>query len=115
MVVKRIQDRTKNRKPKGIENFADCKAIPEIADGAFLLYRPEHYFNDKKYKGFINVHPVDLRSSGRANKQFQLGFDTSRANMYELNDQKKDKQYQGMILELSNQYKRAKKAKETKK
>jgi len=94
----------KNKKPKGIGNFADCKAIPEIADGAFLLYRPEHYFSDKKYKNFINVHPVDLRSSGRAHKQFPIGIEIKYGKMYEI-ETKTIKTYKNLIEKLNDQYK----------
>jgi replicative DNA helicase len=70
------------KKPKSIGDFSDCKGIPEVADGAFLLWRPEHYFPDKEeFKNWINVHPVELRSSGRKDKQFKLGMDIKYALM----------------------------------
>ncbi|MFT4250036.1 MAG: DnaB-like helicase C-terminal domain-containing protein [Candidatus Woesearchaeota archaeon] len=78
-------EKYKASKPKGIDDFSDCKGIAEVADGAFLLYRPEHYFPDnEEFRGWMNVHPVDLRNSGRKGKQFKLGIDISRADMYEL-------------------------------
>ncbi|MFW5977458.1 MAG: DnaB-like helicase C-terminal domain-containing protein [Candidatus Nanoarchaeia archaeon] len=70
-----------NKKPWSIDNFSDCKGIPEVADGAFLLWRPEHYFADKEeFQGWINVHPLDLRRSGRK-KEFKLGIDIKYSNI----------------------------------
>ncbi len=85
--LKGVVETYRAKKPKSIADFSDCKGIPEVADGAFLLWRPEHYFpEDEKFKGWINVHPVELRSSGRKDQQFKLASDIKYALV---NDYKK--------------------------
>ena len=77
-------EKYKNKKPRSVGDFSDCKGIPEVSDGAFLLYRPEAYFDGEEFQGWINVHPVELRSGSKKEKQFKLGVDLKYSDIYNI-------------------------------
>ncbi len=77
-------EKYKNKKPRSVGDFSDCKGIPEVSDGAFLLYRPEAYFDAKEYQGWMNIHPVELRSGDKRKKQFKLGVDLKYSDIFEI-------------------------------
>lgn len=75
-------EKYKNKKPRSVDDFSDCKGIPEVADGVFLLYRPEAYFDNEEFQGWMNVHPVELRSGNKKEKQFKLGVNLKYSDIY---------------------------------
>ena len=78
-------ERRKDKKPKGLEDFSDCKGIPEIADTAFCLYRPEFYWpENENYRGVMEVIPMVMRVGGKREKGFRLGVDMRTSRVYEL-------------------------------
>lgn len=77
-------EKYKNKKPRSVGDFSDCKGIPEVSDGAFLLYRPEAYFDGEEFQGWINIHPVELRSGDKREKQFKLGVNLKYSDISEI-------------------------------
>jgi replicative DNA helicase len=74
----------KNKKPTSIEEFADCKGIPEVADTAFFMYRPEEYWPDvEEFQGWASVIPVAMRVGKPAGRQFRMYIDPSTSRLSE--------------------------------
>ncbi|MBI2629679.1 hypothetical protein HYW76_01125 [Candidatus Pacearchaeota archaeon] len=74
----------KNKKPRGIEDFSDCKGIPEVADAAFMLYRPEEYWPDNpEFSGWISIIPGVLRIGDKRKKGAKLLCDMKTARIWE--------------------------------
>ncbi|MBW3012321.1 AAA family ATPase [Candidatus Woesearchaeota archaeon] len=78
-------EKRKNKKPYRIEDFSDCKGIPEVADSVFFLYRPEFYWeDDEKFKGWMSLIPAKMRMGEKKDKGFRLGTDMTVSRIYEL-------------------------------
>ncbi|MGM5481244.1 MAG: DnaB-like helicase C-terminal domain-containing protein [Nanobdellota archaeon] len=77
------------KKPRGIEDFSDCKGIPEVTDIAMANYRPEKYYIDDKKEipshmyQKMTIIPLDLRKGKPRGKEFNLGCDISTATFYD--------------------------------
>jgi replicative DNA helicase len=85
--LKAIVEERRDKKPRGLEDFSDCKGIPEVADAALMLYRPEFYWPDEaKYKGWMSVIPMAMRTGDKKDKQFRLGVDMKTATISEWTD-----------------------------
>ncbi|MFP4118775.1 MAG: DnaB-like helicase C-terminal domain-containing protein [Candidatus Woesearchaeota archaeon] len=77
------------KKPRGIEDFSDCKGIPEVADIAMADYRPEKYYVDDEKEipahmyQKMSIIPLDLRKGKTRGKEFNIGCDISTATFYD--------------------------------
>lgn len=83
--LKAIVEKRKTKRPKDLEDFPDCKALPEVADVAFCLYRPEEYWPENPgYKGWVEVIPMAMRIGDKRDKGFKLLIDmrTSKITDY---------------------------------
>lgn len=75
----------KLKRPKGLEDFSDCKGIPEVADTALCLYRPEFYWPENEhYNGWMEVIPMAMRVGDKREKGFRLGVDMRTSRVYEI-------------------------------
>lgn len=82
--LKQDIEKRKDKRPRGLEDFSDCKGIPEVADSALLLYRPEFYWPDKpEYQGWMSVIPAAMRVGDKRNKGLRFGVNLVTAEVYE--------------------------------
>lgn len=71
------------KRPKGLQNFSDCKGIPEVADAAVLLYRPEEYFPENRGdRRKLYVMPVALKDGDKRGPDKVLRINVQTARMY---------------------------------
>jgi replicative DNA helicase len=79
-------EKRKDKKPKGVEDFSDCKGIPEVADNAIMLYRPEFYFpGNPQYRGWTSVIPMVMRIGDKKGKTVRLYSDMKTSRYSEEN------------------------------
>jgi replicative DNA helicase len=82
--LKQDVEKRKNKRPRWLEDFPDCKHIPEIADAAVMLYRPEFYWPDSEaYAGWIEVIPAAMRVGDKNKKGFKLSIDMKTSQISE--------------------------------
>ncbi len=78
----RVVEKRKNKRPYKIDDFSDCKVIPEVADTSLMLYRSEFYWPEKEdYHGWMQVIPVVMRVGDKKEKSFKLGVDMATSKM----------------------------------
>ena len=77
-------EKRKDKRPRGLEDFSDCKGIAEVADTALMLYRPEFYWDKPEYSGWMSVIPAKMRVGHKAEKTFRLGVDLKTARVYDM-------------------------------
>ncbi len=82
--LKQEVDRRKSKKPKDLDDLVDCKGAGEFCDLAMLLYRPEYYWSDQKYKDWIEVIFAGPRF-GKSNQSIVLGCDFRYADIFPKN------------------------------
>jgi replicative DNA helicase len=75
-------EKRKDRKPYKLTDYKDCGDIEQEVDMATMLYRPEAYWDDKKYRGWMSFIALKNRY-GKVPKTARLNFDKKTGSITE--------------------------------
>jgi replicative DNA helicase len=75
-------EKRKDKKPYKLTDYKDCGDVEQEVDIATMLYRPEAYWDDKKYRGWMSFIALKNRY-GKVPKTARLNFDKKTGNITE--------------------------------